>query len=131
MAIDSATIATFAPWGNAQLAFVVSGEGLSTDPVTGDPVATITTLEYLAHVQIGRPDWQKAEGAGQTTYSCKGRLLAPQAFDNRITNGSQAVATVNGNVGRFELVFDLAMGQFEAPAIGQSFGGTFRVVGRG
>jgi hypothetical protein len=132
MPIPAATIATFAPWGNAQLAFTVSGDGaLTTDPATGDPMPSVSTLEYLAHVTIGQPDWQKAEGVDQSLYTCRGRLLDPQVFDPRITNGSQGPALVNGLRGRFELTFDLAMGRAEAPSIGQSFKGTFRVTGPG
>jgi len=132
MPIPAATIATYAPWGNAQLAFSVSAAGaMTTDPATGDPMPGTTTLDYLAHVTIGQPDWQKAEGADQSLYTCRGRLLTPLAFDPRITNGSQGPALVNGMQGRFELTFDLSMGAAEAPAIGQSFNGTFRVTGRG
>lgn len=132
MPIPAATIATFAPWGNAQLAFQVTGGApITEDPETGDPIASTTTLEYLAHVTISQPDWQKSEGADQSLYRCRGRLLAPRAFDPRVTNGSKATATVNGLQGRFELTFDLAASRAEAPEIGQAFDGTFRIVGRG
>jgi hypothetical protein len=52
-------------------------------------------------------------------------------LDPRITNGSQAVATINGLVGRFELVFDLNMDQAAQIDIRQMVQGTFRVTGGG
>jgi hypothetical protein len=64
-----------------------------------------------------------------STYACTGRLLSPARLDPRITNGSQAEATINGYHGRFELVFDLAMDNAVYRDIRQSLQGTFRVIG--
>lgn len=131
MPIPAATIAAFHPWGNAQLTFKVSGGLAGTDAATGDPVTLDQTVEYLASITLSQPDWQKGDGADQTLYGCDGRLLDPQAFDERITNGSQAQAVINGYQGRLELTFDLSMERHAAPIIGQSFKGKFRVTGRG
>lgn len=122
-------VAAYAPWGNAELTFTVSGGTITTDPATGNPVASAVTLEYLASLELSAPDWQKVEGVDTTLYRCNGRLLWPSALDPRITNGSQAAAVINGYTGRFELVFDLAMDSEAYSTIRQSISGTFRVVG--
>jgi hypothetical protein len=131
MAISPAIVAIYAPWGNAQLAFTVSGRGLTTNRETGDPMPTPEVVEYLAHISLGQPNWEKAKGADQTLYSVRGRLLRPLALDQRVTNGSLARATINGYQGQLEMTYDLSMGQAEGPEVGQSFSGTFRVTGRG
>lgn len=129
MAIDPALIASYAPWGNAELAFEVGDGDPTPDPTTGNLVQTPLTLEYLAAVNIEAPAWREAPGVDQTSYSCRGRLLTPVLFDSRIVNGSQAQATINGAAGRFELTFDLAMDAFHRRDLRQSFQGTFRLVG--
>lgn len=129
MPIAAATIASYAPWGNAELAFTVSGTSVTMDPTTGNPVAAPVTLEYLAALNLSAPDWQKVEGVDTTLYRCNGRLLSPSTLDPRITNGSKAAALINGYAGRFELVFDLAMDVHVYSTIRQSISGTFRVVG--
>lgn len=122
-------VATYAPWGNAELIFTVSGAMVTTDPTTGNPIASVDTLEYLAAVTLAGPDWQKDPGADTTLYRCTGRLLYPAVLDDRITNGSKAAAVINGYTGRFELVYDLnPRGEAQA-TIRQSITGTFRVVG--
>lgn len=129
MAITSETIAIYAPWGNAQLAFEVGNSTITDDPATGNPVQGVEVLEYLAAITLEAPNWQAQPGVDNTTYSCRGRLLTPTIFDNRITNGSQAEATINGVLGRFELTFDLAMDAFHRQDLRQAFQGTFRVNG--
>jgi hypothetical protein len=132
MPISAATIAAYAPWGNAQLAFkVTSGVGTGREPGTGNPVILSETLEYLAALQIGSPEWEKAEGVDQTLYACQGRLLEPAVLDPRITNGSQAEAFINGLHGRLEVVFDLAMDEMGYSTVRQTLQGKFRVVGGG
>lgn len=129
MAISASTLANYAPWGNAQLAFTVGGSTATTDPATGNLVQATEVLEYLAALTLQSPSWSPESGADSTTYSCRGRLLSPVTLDARITNGSQAEAVINGYRGRFELVFDLAM---DAPAyrdLRQTIQGIFRVVG--
>ena len=88
-------------------------------------------MEYLATLTIQRPDWRSAPGSEQTLYSVSGRLLSPSTLDPRITNGSQAVARINGLLGRFELVFDLNMDQAARIDLRQIVQGTFRVTGGG
>ncbi|MGA0787459.1 MAG: hypothetical protein ACO3QH_08205 [Ilumatobacteraceae bacterium] len=129
MAIAPETIATYAPWGNAQLAFEVGTTSITDDPETGNPVQGIEVLEYLAAITLDTPNWQPQAGVDNTTYTCRGRLLTPATFDSRITNGSQAEATINGAYGRFELTFDLAMDAFHRRDLRQAFQGTFRVNG--
>lgn len=129
MAIAASTIANYAPWGNAQLAFQV-GSGLATvDPATGNATQAFETLEYLAAFTLQAPAWKPEAGVDSTTYSCRGRLLSPATLDPRITNGSQADCVINGYRGRFELVFDLAMDGFAYRDLRQSIEGIFRVVG--
>lgn len=129
MAISATTLAAYAPWGNAQLAFEV-GTGLATtDPATGNATQSTEIVEYLAALTLQAPSWKAEAGADNTTYSCRGRLLSPAILDPRITNGSQADAVINGYRGRFELVFDLAMDAFHRSDLRQSIEGTFRVVG--
>jgi hypothetical protein len=129
MVITSETIATYAPWGNAQLAFEVGNSTITDDPTTGNPVQGVEVLEYLAAITLEAPNWQAQPGVDNTTYSCRGRLLTPTTFDTRITNGSQAEATINGALGRFELTFDLVMDAFHRQDLRQTFQGTFRVNG--
>jgi hypothetical protein len=129
MAISDATIASYAPWGNAQLAFEVGGPIFSTDPATGNAVQFTETVEYLAALKLEAPAWNGQPGADNSSYSCSGRLLSPASLDPRITNGSQAEATINGYRGRFELVFDLDMDRAAYQDIRQSIQGTFRVIG--
>jgi hypothetical protein len=131
MPIDPATIAAYAPWGNAQLAFTVEDGVLVEDPATGNQVPGTETLEYLAALDLTRPSWQKAEGADQTLYQCTGRLLEPPELDRRITNGSKAQAIVNGYSCRLEFTFDLAMLPLGFPTVRQSVQGTLRVIGGG
>lgn len=122
-------LATYGPWGNAQLSFTVSSPSISTDPATGNLVAETEQLEYLAALTIASPNWQKQEGVDMTTYRCSGRLLFPAVLDPRITNGSQAAAVINGYTGRFELVLGLEMDEAASPVIRQAISGTFRVIG--
>lgn len=129
MAIAKAKIASYAPWGNAQLTFTVSTGFTSIDATTGNTVQATETLEYLAALTMQPPSWSGKPGADETTYACRGRLLSPVVLDPRITNGSQAQATVNGIHGRFELVFDLSMPFRHYSEVRQSIQGTFRVIG--
>jgi hypothetical protein len=129
MAISAATIASYAPWGNAQLAFEVGGTTLTTDASTGNTVQTVETVEYLAALKLEAPSWDGQPGADNSSYRCSGRLLSPDRLDLRITNGSQAEAIINGYRGRFELVFDLDMDAAAYQDIRQSIQGTFRVIG--
>jgi hypothetical protein len=129
MAIAASTIANYAPWGNAQLAFKVGGALITTDADTGNAVQNTETVEYLAALNLEAPSWEGQPGADNSTYRCTGRLLSPDRLDTRITNGSQAEAIINGYRGRFELVFDLAMDAAAYQDIRQSIQGTFRVIG--
>lgn len=130
MAIAAAIVADYAPWGNAELAFEVPADRLGTeDPDTGNFRQDLTTVEYLAAIKLKAPSWKAESGVDSTVYSCVGRLLHPTKLDPRITNGSQAFATINGYRGRFELVFDLAMDAYHRATIRQSIVGNFRVVG--
>ena len=129
MAISAATIASYAPWGNAQLAFELSTGFATTDPATGNATQTTEVVEYLAALTLQAPSWKPRAGSDNTTYSCRGRLLSPTTLDPRITNGSQAEAVINGYRGRFELVFDLTMDAYHRGDLRQSIEGTFRVVG--
>lgn len=122
-------VAAYGPWGNARLTFTVSGSTITTDAATGNPIANLESLEYLATLKLAGPDWQKEPGVDTTLYRCNGRLLFPAVLDPRITNGSKAAAVINGLSGRFELVFDLAMDESAYPTIRQSISGTFRVLG--
>lgn len=131
MPIAASTIAAYAPWGNAELAFKVGTGSAATDPETGNAVQTAQTLEYLAALTIEGPAWDSKAGVDNTTYRCTGRLLSPAVLDPRITNGNQAQARINGLLGRFELVFDLAMDAAHRRDLRQSIQGTFRVTGGG
>jgi hypothetical protein len=129
MAISASTVAAYAPWGNAQLAFDVSTGYAATDPNTGNTIQATETVEYLAALTLQAPTWKGETGADTTTYSCRGRLLSPSTLDPRITNGSQADCTINGYRGRFELVFDLTMDSAHRRDLRQNIEGTFRVIG--
>lgn len=129
MAIAASTVASYAPWGNAELAFEV-GTGFATvDPATGNAIQATETLEYLAALTLQAPAYKSESGVDSTTYACRGRLLSPSTLDPRITNGSQANCVINGYRGRFELTFDLAMNRGAFRDLRQSIEGTFRVVG--
>lgn len=129
MAISATTIAAYAPWGNAQLAFEVGTGFATTDPATGNAIQSTEIVEYLAALTLQAPAWTAESGIDNTTYSCRGRLLSPAILDPRITNGTQAEAVINGYHGRFELVFDLAMDSYHRADLRQSIEGTFRVIG--
>lgn len=129
MAIAASTVASYAPWGNAQLSFEV-GTGFATaDPTTGNAIQATETLDYLAALTLQAPAYTPERGVDSTTYSCRGRLLSPSTLDPRITNGSQADCVINGYRGRFELTFDLSMNRGTYRDLRQSIEGTFRVVG--
>jgi len=129
MAISASTLSTYAPWGNAQLAFEVGTGFATTDAATGNAVQTTETLEYLAALTLQAPSWKPESGVDSTTYSCRGRLLSPATLDPRITNGSQADCVINGYRGRLELVFDLSVPNAYRRDTRQTIEGTFRVVG--
>lgn len=131
MAIAASTVAAYAPWGNAELAFRLGTGFAATDPETGNPVQLTETVEYLAALTLEGPAWEGKPGVDATAYRCTGRLLSPAVLDPRITNGSQAEAQINGTRGRFELVFDLAMDAAHRRDLRQSIQGTFRIVGGG
>lgn len=129
MAISATTLASYAPWGNAQLAFELGTGFATTDPATGNAIQSTEIVEYLAALTLQAPAWTSEAGADNTTYSCRGRLLSPAILDPRITNGAQAEAVINGYRGRFELVFDLAMDAAHYRDLRQTIEGTFRVIG--
>lgn len=129
MAISATTIASYAPWGNAELAFELGTGFATTDPATGNAIQTTEVVEYLAALSLQAPTWKAEAGTDNTTYTCRGRLLSPATLDPRITNGSQAEAVINGYRGRFELVFDLGMDAYHRGDLRQTIEGTFRVIG--
>lgn len=132
MTISAETIAQYAPHGNAQLKFVLKMSAYQEDPTTGNIVTDVKNqevVEYLAAMNLQRPNWKGQSGVDDTTYSVSGRLLSPATLDPRITNGSQADATINGYNGRFELIFDLSMDKGHYTDLRQTVEGTFRVVG--
>lgn len=129
MAISPTLIASYAPWGNAELRFTVGSGVLSNAPDSGNYVEAPEVLEYLAALSIQPPDWKSLSGVDSTVYSVRGRLLSPAELDPRITNGVQAEAKINNYYGRLELTFDLAMDAYHRQSIRQSIQGTFRVTG--
>ena len=129
MAISATTIASYAPWGNAELAFELGTGFATTDPATGNAIQATEVVEYLAALSLQAPTWKAETGTDNTTYTCRGRLLSPATLDPRITNGSQAEAVINGYRGRFELVFDLGMDAYHRGDLRQTIEGTFRVIG--
>lgn len=129
MAIAASTIANYAPWGNAELAFQLGTGFAAVDPATGNALQSTEVVEYLAALSVEAPQWQGKPGTDETVYVCRGRLLSPAVLDPRITNGSQADAVINGTRGRFELTFDLSMDAVHRRDLRQSVQGTFRVIG--
>jgi hypothetical protein len=129
MPVPSSTVASYIPWGNAQLTFKVGTGAVAVSEATGNTVPVTQELVYLAALFMQAPAWSGKPGADETVYSCSGRLLSPSALDPRITNGSQAEALINGYRGRFELVFDLSMNRSFYTDIRQSIRGNFRVIG--
>ena len=132
MSITAEQIAQYAPHGNAVLAFDLNMPAYSVDPESGNTVVSQKNqerVEYLAALNLQRPQWKGEPGVDNTTYLASGRLLTPVKFDERITNGTQADATINGYQGRFELIWDLTMDKGHYTDIRQSVEGTFRVIG--
>jgi len=132
MSLPAATIAQYAPHGNAQLTFTVNTAAYVTDPTTGNTVTELKNtqkVDYLAAINLQSPNWKGEGGVDNTAYDCEGRLLTPATLDPRITNGSQADAVINGYRGRFELVFNLAMDRNHYSDLRQTIQGTFRVIG--
>jgi hypothetical protein len=129
MPVAASTIAAYAPWGNAELAFQVGTGTVAPDSETGNVTQLTESVSYLASLNIEGPAWEGKPGADTTTYRVTGRLLSPAILDPRITNGAQAEARINGMRGRLELVFDLAMDAAHRRDLRQSIQGTFRVTG--
>lgn len=129
MPISTATLANYAPWGNATLAFDLAVGDLTTNPATGNVTQATEVVEYLAALTLEAPQWSDRPGTDETIYACRGRLLQPAVLDARITNGAQAAAVINGARGRFELVFDLVMDTYHRQTLRQSIQGRFRVIG--
>ena len=132
MSVTATEIAQYAPHGNAVLSFDLAFGAYAVDPETGNivtPKKNHERIEYLAHLNLTKPQWKGEPGVDQTVYLCQGRLLHPAKFDDRITNGTQADATINGYRGRFELVWDLTMDKGHYTDLRQSIEGTFRVIG--
>lgn len=132
MPITADQIAEYAPHGNAVLGFNLDTQVYSVDPATGNTVvetANQERVEYLAALTLQKPQWKGEPGVDNTVYLATGRLLTPAKFDERIINGSQADATINGFRGRFELVWDLTMDKGHYTDLRQSVEGTFRVIG--
>ena len=132
MSITAEQIAQYAPHGNAVLAFDLNMPAYSIDPEAGNTVVSQRNqerVEYLAALNLQRPQWKGEPGVDNTTYLATGRLLTPAKFDERITNGTQADATINGYRDRFELIWDLTMDKGHYTDIRQSVEGTFRVIG--
>ena len=132
MTISTADIANYAPHGNAVLTFNLAFGAYAVDPETGNTVTPRKNherIEYLAHINLQRPQWTGQTGVDQTVYLCTGRLLTPVTLDSRITNGSQADAVINGYSGRFELIWDLSMDKYHYTDLRQQIDGTFRVIG--
>ena len=132
MSVSAATIAQYAPHGNAQLTFTVNQEAYTTDPATGNTITAIKnteSIDYLAAINLQQPQWKGEAGVDNTAYICEGRLLTPATLDTRITNGSQADAVINGYRGRFELIFNLSMDRNHYSDLRQTIQGTFRVIG--
>ena len=132
MSITAEQIAQYAPHGNAVLAFDLNMPAYSIDPESGNTVVSQKNqerVEYLAALNLQRPQWKGEPGVDNTTYLATGRLLTPAKFDERITNGTQADATINGYRGRFELIWDLTMDKGHYTDTRQSVEGTFRVIG--
>lgn len=129
MPISEALIASYAPWGNAQLAFSLGTGAVTFDPDTGNATQAPEVVEYLAALTLQAPNWTAQSGADNSAYACRGRLLSPSTLDPRITNGSQADAIVNGYRGRLELVFNLAQDAGHRADLRQEIEGIFRVIG--
>ena len=96
MAIPASTVSSYAPWGNAELAFEVGTGTAITDTATGNAIQATEVIEYLAALSLQPPNWKPESGVDATSYACRGRLLSPATLDPRITNGSQADCVING-----------------------------------
>lgn len=123
-------IAGFDPWGNALLTFSVGMPGATeVDEATGNVVPISETLQYLAVINLEGPSGERTTGASSQEYQATGRLLYPAVFDSRISDGSTAVAEIEGVKGRFELHYDLTMDRYARADIRQPVRGVFRVAG--
>jgi hypothetical protein len=121
--------AAYGNLANATLAFEVAGAVLTVDADTGNEVAAVEVINYLAALRINRSRWEKQVGVDESTFPCTGRLLSPATLDPRIVSGSKAVAVINGRRGRFELQEDLGAPLGAIPLLRQQINGTFRVTG--
>jgi hypothetical protein len=132
MPISPEIVAAYAPHGNMELTFTVGSSAPPTlDPETGNYNVDTDELDYLAAGNLESPRWTPGFGADATLFLVKGRLLSPAAFDERITTGMLAEATVNGVKGRLELTYDLDTfsDRVTNTDLRQRFTGIFRVVG--
>lgn len=127
-------IAGFDPWGNTLLVFTVGrvvddARVTTTDPATGNVVPVLDELHYLASLQLQGPSGDRDLGASSQEFKATGRLLYPATLDSRITDGSYAVAQIEGVHGRFEYRATHQQDKYARPDIRQTLSGTFRISG--
>lgn len=129
MTVNPPPASAYGNLANASLAFEVAGAVLTVDADTGNEVAAVEVINYLAALRINRSRWEKQVGVDESTFPCTGRLLSPATLDPRIVSGSKAAAVINGRRGRFELQEDLGAPLGAIPLLRQQINGTFRVTG--
>lgn len=120
-----------APWTNSTLIFSVdTGKG-HIDPETGNYIPILEQITYTAFLKIQEPGYDEKQGADVTAYQVSGRILSPSVLDERIQNGAQAEAVVNGRKGRFEFRLPLNQMGFTYPILRQQIQGLFHIAGSG
>lgn len=121
----------FAPFDNATLVFQVYSS-FAMDPQTGNKVPVNTGETYVANVQLQPSTQDFKPGIDEAKVTCKGRLLSPTTFTNKVKVGAIAECTVNGVAGTLR-VTDIGSNAllFARSTLHQEFSGIFEQTGRG
>ena len=119
----------YSPYDNAQLSFSVYSS-FTLDPSTGNRLQNTVNENYSCSVQLSDKFSENKEGINEIETRCKGKLLAPAVFSEKIKVGMVAEATINGVSGKLRL---LDMGSntlvFARASQFQDFSGIFEQTG--
>jgi len=120
----------YAPFDNASLSFDVYSS-FALDANTGNRVPVTTTESYIANVQLQVNTSDPKPGIDENEMTCRGRLLSPTQFSEKVKVGSIATCTVNGIEGKLRLT-DLGSNTltFARNTLFQEFNGIFEQNGK-
>tara|TARA_Y100000289_G_C3923741_1_gene152023 strand:+ start:175 stop:552 length:378 start_codon:yes stop_codon:yes gene_type:complete len=120
----------YAPFDNASINFDVYSS-FTLDANTGNHVPVTVTEAYIANIQLQANKSDSKPGIDENEMACKGRLLSPTQFSDKVKVGSIATCTVNGIEGTLRLT-DLGSNTltFARSTLFQEFIGVFEQNGK-